>query len=107
VGNELFCGKTENVLWRIVPQMGMALIFNHYMLHEGEMLKEKDKYIMRSDIIYKRKDFPNMDPKEREGIDWLLKAQQFEIDKNLEEATLCYKKAYKLWPDLEFAMVEM
>lgn len=102
IGNEMFYGKPENVLFKVIPKMGSALVFNHHQLHEGELLTGKPKYIMRSDITYKRVEMEDMEPKEIEGINWLLRARQAEVDKNIEEATGFYRRAYKAWPDLEF-----
>lgn len=42
-----------------------------------------------------------------EGINYLIFAQQAEVDKNLEEAMKFYKKAYSTWPDLEFCGEEI
>lgn len=49
-------GKTndEEVLYKVVPVTGMALVFPHAMLHDGERLESDVKYIMRSDIMYKK-----------------------------------------------------
>jgi tetratricopeptide (TPR) repeat protein len=105
--NNLFVGTKDFIIKSISPAQGSALVFHHYLLHEGELLKEGYKYILRSDIIYKRYNFPDTIPAEREGIDWLIKAQQFEFDKNWTEATRCYKKAFRLYPELEFIKSEV
>lgn len=36
----------------IVPQKGMALCFDHYLLHEGKALIKGQKYVLRTDIMY-------------------------------------------------------
>ena len=33
------CADTKNVLLSIQPEAGMAVIFNHRLMHEGEALK--------------------------------------------------------------------
>lgn len=38
---------------KIVPKKGMSLLFYHPLEHEGEMVVEGVKYILRSDIMYK------------------------------------------------------
>jgi len=49
-----FLEGVEGNLLRLPPQAGMLLIFQHNILHEGEQLKSDRKYIMRSDIVYKK-----------------------------------------------------
>jgi len=40
--------QEENILHRLKPEPGMALVFNHMILHEGERVQSGLKYIMRS-----------------------------------------------------------
>jgi hypothetical protein len=42
------CAQEENILHRLKPEPGMALVFNHMILHEGERVQSGMKYIMRS-----------------------------------------------------------
>jgi len=105
--NDFFIGNKDFIIQSISPEKGSALLFHHRLLHEGEILKEGYKYILRSDIVYKRTHFPDIKPSERDAIDWLIKAQQLEIDKYYKEATQYYKKAYRLWPELEFINSEL
>jgi len=100
--NNIFMGDRDNVIKTISPTQGSGLLFHHHLLHEGEVIKEGYKYILRSDIVYKRTQFPEeIQPVQRDAIDWMIKAQQLEFDKSYSEATLCYRKAYRLWPELE------
>jgi len=39
---------------RITPQTGLVLVFRHELKHEGEELVEGRKYVLRSDVLYKR-----------------------------------------------------
>jgi len=103
----LFCGDKENIIYSISPEKGSALLFNHHQIHEGELLRQGYKYILRSDVMYVRRDFPDINPAERQGIDWIIKAQQLEFEKKYQEATVCYKKAYRLWPELAFIRSEI
>jgi hypothetical protein len=41
----------------IKPEKGMALCFDHYLLHEGCDLIKGRKYVLRSDIMYGDQDF--------------------------------------------------
>lgn len=51
--------------------------------------------------MYKRILSEPLSKQEQEARDLLTQAEQFEDQSNYEEATKCYRKAYKLWPDLE------
>jgi hypothetical protein len=42
--------RFENV--SITPEPGMALIFDHYLPHEGVEVLEGRKYVLRSDVMY-------------------------------------------------------
>jgi prolyl 4-hydroxylase len=39
---------------RVVPRAGMALLFQHAQLHEGCELIAGTKYVLRSDVMYRR-----------------------------------------------------
>lgn len=40
----------------IRPQVGAALIFHHPLRHEGALLKAGVKYVLRTDIMYRKND---------------------------------------------------
>ena len=42
--------RFENAL--VTPEPGLALIFDHYLLHEGAPVLEGQKYVLRSDVMY-------------------------------------------------------
>jgi hypothetical protein len=42
--------RFENV--SITPEAGLALVFDHYLTHEGACVLEGQKYVLRSDVIY-------------------------------------------------------
>jgi prolyl 4-hydroxylase len=53
--NEGFAGgETAFLDWdvRVAPRTGMALIFQHQLLHEGCALIAGTKYVLRSDVMY-------------------------------------------------------
>ncbi len=37
----------------VVPRTGMALLFQHPVLHEGCVVKSGAKYALRSDVMYR------------------------------------------------------
>jgi prolyl 4-hydroxylase len=52
-----FMGGETNFLdhaTSIVPKKGMALLFQHRLLHEGARLVSGTKYVLRSDVMYRR-----------------------------------------------------
>lgn len=54
--NEDFVGGETNFLElgrTIVPRAGMALPFQHRLLHEGAEVREGCKYVLRSDLMYR------------------------------------------------------
>eukprot|EP01130_Rhizamoeba_saxonica_P002678 TRINITY_DN1243_c0_g1_i1.p1 TRINITY_DN1243_c0_g1~~TRINITY_DN1243_c0_g1_i1.p1 ORF type:complete len:238 (-),score=38.78 TRINITY_DN1243_c0_g1_i1:17-730(-) len=99
--NGLFEAQSENITHRIKATPGMALVFRHRLLHEGAQLKAGTKYIMRSEVMYKRDCEPQFHPDELRAIDFMKKAIDLETDGFCMEAVEFYKKAFSLWPDLE------
>lgn len=39
----------------VIPMPGRVLMFEHRLLHEGEEVKEGVKYVLRSDIMFRRR----------------------------------------------------
>lgn len=42
----------QEILASYIPRQGDLIIFDHNIWHEGELVLEGQKFIMRSDIIY-------------------------------------------------------
>jgi hypothetical protein len=38
----------------VAPKQGMALLFQHHLLHEGVTLRSGTKHVLRSDVMYRR-----------------------------------------------------
>ncbi|RKH10625.1 2OG-Fe(II) oxygenase [Corallococcus sp. CA053C] len=38
----------------VTPSMGTALLFNHHLFHEGAAVTEGVKYVLRTDLMYRR-----------------------------------------------------
>jgi hypothetical protein len=93
--------EKEKILCKIKPEAGMALIFNHHILHEGEALQTNHKYLLRSDIMYVREEPPALSDNEQEALEMLEKAKQCEDNCEFTKAITFYSKAFKLWPELE------
>jgi prolyl 4-hydroxylase len=56
--NEDFVGgQTEfdvGEILRVRPQTGMALLFHHPVLHQGAPVQQGVKYVLRTDVMYRR-----------------------------------------------------
>lgn len=48
-------GETNFLRCSITPKTGTALIFKHQLMHEGAAILAGVKYVMRSDVMYRRK----------------------------------------------------
>jgi hypothetical protein len=97
----IYQAPEESILYKIKPEEGMALIFNHHILHEGEALQTNHKYLLRSDIMYVRENPPSLSENEQKALEMLAEAKRYEDNGNFNEAIRFYTKAFKLWPELE------
>jgi len=70
------------------------------MFHEGSKLTSGLKYLMRSDIMFKRVDEPIDKDK---AISWacLRQAEAFENQNRPHDAVPLYKTAFRLNPEIE------
>ena len=69
----------------VTPKQGTALVFNHDTLHEGLPVTEGIKYIIRTEIMYRRVD--------REMIPDPL---QYQTNENYLTTFALYKKSWEL-----------
>lgn len=97
VEDEMRNGYVER--FRYKPKKGSVLIFNHNMIHEGEKILTGIKYVIRSDIIFKRISKPilyNYDWKKHPdfllAINYFRKAINYELDGDLQNASIFYQK---------------
>lgn len=93
----------SSIYYKCEPSIGKALIFNHDLIHSGEPLTEKDniKYILRSDIVYVRKEiiinkYWLSDPYFLETVKLYREAFNRELDGDIISASLLYQKAVAL-----------
>jgi hypothetical protein len=52
-------GSTRFRRLRIQPRMGTALLFRHELEHEEARLLLGRKYVLRSDVLYRRREAPH------------------------------------------------
>jgi 2OG-Fe(II) oxygenase superfamily/WD domain, G-beta repeat len=60
-GRTLFY-QTKNsteILASYIPQQGDLIVFDHNVWHEGEVLTNGEKFVLRSDILYKKSNLQN------------------------------------------------
>jgi predicted 2-oxoglutarate/Fe(II)-dependent dioxygenase YbiX len=51
--NDNFTGGETDFIWeRIKPQAGSALVFPHRLKHQGSVVSDGIKYILRTDVMY-------------------------------------------------------
>jgi hypothetical protein len=97
------------VLGAIRPVEGMAAVFRDSLFHDGEILKEGEKFLLRTDVVFERDvvfdfDVVYMDlSREEKGRKALDLALKFEDGGDMAEAVRWYRRAYKLDPGLERA----
>ncbi|XP_076096070.1 uncharacterized protein LOC143067021 [Mytilus galloprovincialis] len=99
--NGKYCAEDKNILERIHPHPGMALLFNHQRLHEGQKVRDGTKYILRTDIMYQRCGDKTMDDSEEKALQLLQEAERLEGMGDCMKAAEFYRKAFKLSPALE------
>lgn len=85
----------------VAPEAGMALVFLHELVHEGDTLQDGVKYLARTEVMYRRRE---TDSKEDEAMGIFREAEFNEENGNMQEAIRLYKKAFKLCPELEDRM---
>jgi WD40 repeat protein len=55
-----FKTKETNEIWvAYIPKQGDLIVFDHNVWHEGEILTQGEKFVLRSDILYSKKAIEN------------------------------------------------
>jgi len=50
----IFRAEDKSIILKIKPTIGMGIIFNHQLYHEGEPISQGIKYIMRTEIMFSK-----------------------------------------------------
>lgn len=66
-----------------------------------EALLTNKKYLLRSDIMFRRANPPPLNPNEEKALTLVAEAERLEDACEFQEAVKLYSRAYKLWPELE------
>eukprot|EP00736_Rhodelphis_marinus_P009249 Rmarinus@m.27136 len=96
-----YTADVQKVLFKVQPEAGMALVFRHPILHEGEPVLEGLKYIQRSDVMYIRESKSPLTDAQEKAVQLLRKAEELERSHRGMEAIDYYRRAVKLDPTLE------
>jgi hypothetical protein len=54
--DECVGGATRLLDWDVTvqPRRGTCFVFDHYLLHEGAVVEQGEKHVLRSDVMYRR-----------------------------------------------------
>ncbi|GFO27456.1 2OGFe(ii) oxygenase family oxidoreductase [Plakobranchus ocellatus] len=96
-----YCAEEKNILYHVQPETGMAIIFNHNRLHEGQRLENGIKYILRTDIMYKNLAPSKLSNNQDKAVQLMQEADRLEASGKCMEAMELYRRAFKLFPELE------
>jgi len=94
-----YVGMETAVYARVRPEPGMAIVFDHKILHEGAPVTQGKKYIMRSEAMYELVD-RRMTPEEDEFHMLIQRAQKLESEGETDEAARIYFSLPKKYPTL-------
>ena len=103
----IWCSPPEAIHSRLKAQKGDCLIFDHKILHEGQQVLSGHKYIIRSEIMYKKKAQrcqSDDDLKMEQAVRLFNEGISLEEQHRVDDAIKLYRRAYKLCPALEGVM---
>ena len=96
-----FCAPESQIYLKVKPEKGMCIVFNHHFLHEGDKV-EGFKFIMRSDVMYKREKMPENIPEHHfKAATLWVEGTNLEMQGKPMEAMEMFRKATKIWPQIE------
>lgn len=103
----VYRAQEENILFKLVPEGGMVLLFQAQILHEGEQLKTGEKHILRTEVMYERYEAYDNDlsDNQKKALEFYQEACDIE-QTDAMKAALLFEKAFKLDPELEKRMME-
>ena len=97
-----FIGKPEHVEFTVESKAGRIILFYHNIMHEGVPIRKGTKYIIRSDVMYKRVPpllINNVDKYAYKLYsDALLKSESSNDEESLKVAAAMFRRAFKMSP---------
>ncbi|GAM27865.1 hypothetical protein SAMD00019534_110410, partial [Acytostelium subglobosum LB1] len=94
---------SHKVVASVQPKVGSVLVFQHDMWHDGETVNAGLKYIMRTDVMYRRVDTTRTAQEqlnEQKARHLIKEAESLEYT-NPSGAVSLLKQAYKIYPPIE------
>ncbi|CUF19176.1 Hypothetical protein, putative [Bodo saltans] len=104
---KLYCAPKETIVASFKASPGDVLLFDHKILHEGAQVQSGMKWMMRSEIMYRKcgsdqgEGLTDVDAKLAEALQILQLAKNAEGSGDMTLAVKLYSKAFKLYPELE------
>lgn len=104
-GGETVFYFSDNHTYSLKAGTGTCLIFNQNILHEGMPVKSGLKYFVRTDILYKKivsTQDETLSPTQTQALELYEQAVEFEKNNLIDDAIQMYRKANKLYSDIEY-----
>lgn len=98
-GKRRYVALESAIYLRVQPEPGMAIIFDHVILHEGAQVIDGKKYIMRSDAVYELVDRTTT-PEEDDFLRQYQRAGELEAAGQGSEAVKIYRLLHRKYPAL-------
>ena len=99
---QISCSPESNIYAKLKAKQGDCLIFDHKILHEGLSVCSNQKYIMRTDIMYKKDITINSETLFMEqALQLYYEGMALEEQGLIDEGIRKYKAAFRLDPEIE------
>jgi len=88
-------------IYKLIPKTGLAVIFEHIILHEGAPVTKGVKYLMRTDVVFKRTKPPEdmswkYDPYYHKMIRYYNDAAEAECSGDVRKSSELYERAVSI-----------
>ena len=109
---QIYCAPPESVFAGLKARRGDCLVFDHLLLHEGQQVTQGQKYIIRSDLMYKKQEDEGEGEggndntrrcRQREALTLFLAGAALEEEGHVDAAVQKYSRAFKICPEIEDA----
>lgn len=107
ISSQFKLADDSEVLASVMPEPGMCMLFfQPGLLHEGEDLQSGLKYLLRTDVMYRRDAATKLQqtPQQSRAMQLVHEAQTAEERGECNHACSLYRRAFKLDPEIEQAL---
>lgn len=110
---EIYCSPSDAIYNSVSANIGDCLVFDHHILHEGAQVLRGYKYLMRSDVMYRKsleisevitEEILQKERRKEEAIRIYYEGMKLEENGDIDGGIALYRRAYKLCPELEECM---